>query len=101
MFVDHSAIDGYSFATAFASSSIMPDVSRNTFGFSQIVTDLYPYLFAHSNAALQLLRAALRVMTRTEIARSGPATDAKGLNFACVASAARTGSGGFVHSTPA
>ena len=38
--VDHSAIPGYSFATFFASSSIMPEVSRSTLGFSQIVTDL-------------------------------------------------------------
>src|ERR1051326_7254221 len=75
MLVDHNAIPGYSVATALASSSIIPEVSRNTFGFSQIVTDLYPYLFAHSNAALQILRAALRVITRTEIAKSAPATE--------------------------
>ena len=40
MLVDHSAIPGYSFATSLASSSIMPEVSRSTFGFSQMVTDL-------------------------------------------------------------
>src|SRR5579872_2402794 len=101
MFVDQSAIPGYSFATDLASSSIMPEVSRRTFGFSQIVTDLYPYFFAHLNAASQILRAAARVMMRTEIARSAPGTLANGLNLECVASPARTCSGGFVHSTPA
>src|SRR5579864_3726744 len=101
MLVDHSAIPGYSFATARASSSISPEVSRSTFGFSQMVTDLYPYFLAHSNAALQILRAAGRVMMRTEMARSNPGVAANGLNLACVASAARTASGGLVHSTPA
>src|SRR5215469_7884992 len=81
MFVDHNEIPGYSFATDLASSSIIPEVSRSTLGFSQMVTDLYPYFFAQSNAALQILRAAARVTIRTEIARSAPETDAKGLNL--------------------
>src|ERR1019366_2524163 len=98
MLVDHSAIPGYSFATALASSSIIPEVSRSTFGFSQIVTDLYLCSLAHSNAAWQILRAAGRVMMRTERARSGPGVAANGLNLECMASADRTGSGGLVHS---
>src|ERR1700690_2532625 len=101
MLVDDSEISGYSFATALASSSIIPEVSRSTFGFSQIVTDWYLYFLAQSNAAWQILRAAGRVMMRTERARSGPGVPTNGLNFGWVVRAARTGSGGLVHSTPA
>src|SRR6185369_7135043 len=97
MFVDHNAMPGYCLLTSFATSSIIPEVSRRTFGFSQIVTDLYPNFFAYSKAAVQMRRAFLRVMMRTLTASSSPGTLANGLNFECVASALRTGSGGFVH----
>src|ERR1700745_1111076 len=94
MLVDDNTIPGESFATALASSSIIPEVSRRTLGFSQIVTDLYLYCLAQSNAAGQILRAAGRVIMRTERARSGPGIPTNGLNFGCVLRAARTGSGG-------
>ena len=42
-----------------------------------MVTDLYPYFLAQSKAAWQILRAAERVMMRTEIARSGPGNSGK------------------------
>src|SRR5208282_3589811 len=76
----------------------MPEVSRTTFGFSRMVTPLKPRLFAYSKAAVTMRRAALRVMTRTLTARSGPGTFANGLNLGCEARAARTLSGGFVKS---
>src|ERR1700687_4682354 len=101
MLVDANTIPGYCCATALASSSIIPEVSRSTFGFSQTVTDLYLYCLAQSNAAWQILRAAGRVIMRTERARSDPGISTNGLNFGCVLRAARTGSGGLVHSTPA
>jgi hypothetical protein len=65
----------------------MPEVSRSTLSFSQMVTDLYPYFLAHSNAARQILRAAPRLMMHTEIASSGPGTAVNGLNLECDASA--------------
>ena len=58
----------------------MPEVSRTTFGFSQIVTPLKPRFLAYSKAALTMRRAAFRVMMRTLTARSGPGTLVKALN---------------------
>ncbi len=84
-----------------ATSSIMPDVSRRTFGFSQIVTEGYPCSFAYSNAARTIRWQAPRVNSRTERAMSCFGTDSKALNFGCVARAAYTWSGGSVHSRPA
>ncbi len=79
----------------------MPDVSRSTFGFSQMVTDGYPCFFAYSKAAVTIRRQALRVKTRVEMAISVLGTFSNALNLGCVASAVRTLSGGSVHSIPA
>src|ERR1035437_8239650 len=49
------------FWISFASLHINPDVSLITLGFSQTVTDLYPYFFACSNAAISILVVAFLV----------------------------------------
>src|SRR5438045_8625695 len=79
----------------------MPEVSRTTLGFSQMVTPLNFFFFAYSKAAVTIRRAAGRVIIRTLAARSGPGTLANALNLGCELSALRTISGGFVHSIPA
>src|SRR5438445_12019104 len=50
----------------------MPEVSRTTLGFSQIVTPLNPRFLAYSNAAVMMRLAAGRVMIRRLTARSEP-----------------------------
>jgi hypothetical protein len=62
---------------------------------------LYPRFFAYSKAAVTMRWAALRVMIRQLTASSGPGTLANALNLVWLFSAARTFSGGLVHSTPA
>src|SRR5260370_37770129 len=79
----------------------MPDVSRTTFGFSQIVTPLNPRFFAYSKAAVTMRWAALRVMMRQLTAISGPGTLADALNLVWLFNAERTFSGRFGHLTPA
>src|SRR6266403_6136082 len=101
MFVDQSAMPGNLLATSLATSSIMPEVSRTTLGFSQMVTPLKPRFFAYSKAAVTMRVAALRVMMRQLTASAGPGTLANALNLGWLFRAARTFSGGFVHSTPA
>jgi len=53
----------------FGDSSIIPEVSRSTFGFSHTVTD-HSVLLGIFEAALQMRSALLRVMMRTDKAIS-------------------------------
>ncbi len=79
----------------------MPEVSRTTFGFSQMVTPLNPCFFAYSKAAVT---DAARCCSRDDAhadRQIGPGNAGEGLEFRMRMQRGAHISGGFVHSTPA